>query len=201
MALRSCHSGPNCGWRTRCRVHPSLRFGDLERVRACSVEVLQHGLYAGAAKVCGAMRKCKGSDNGCRTICETIFESEAALRTHMCRVHDNRGVARRFVADTQCLMCKKSFVTRARAMQHGNNTKCKHAMECVWRMLRKSRCDWITRWLFFAATQDGQVSPFQLAPWPMDRHEFGLSSVAVLPCWVAASPVSPTCAFVFLLRQ
>ena len=48
---------------------------------------------------------------GC-TICETIFESEAALRTHMKRVHGNWGLTRLFVADTQCLVCKKSFVTR-----------------------------------------------------------------------------------------
>ena len=38
------------------------------------------------------------------------------------------------MADTQCPVCKNSFVTRARAVQHGNNTRCKHAMlngECV----------------------------------------------------------------------
>ena len=35
------------------------------------------------------------------TMCETIFESEAAVRTHMYKVHGNRGLARRFVADTQ----------------------------------------------------------------------------------------------------
>ena len=58
------------------------------------------------------------------------LESEAALRTHMYRVHGNRGLARRFVADTQW----KSFVTRARAVQHGNSTRCKHTTlngECV----------------------------------------------------------------------
>ena len=62
------------------------------------------------------------------TICETTFASEAALRTHMYRAHGNRGLARRFVADTQCPVCKKCFVTRARAVQHGDNTRCKHAM-------------------------------------------------------------------------
>ena len=34
----------------------------------------------------------------------------------------------------ECPVCKKSFVTRARAVQHGNNTRCKHATlngECV----------------------------------------------------------------------
>ena len=68
------------------------------------------------------------------TICETIFESEAAMRTHMYRVHGNRGLARRFVADSHCPLCKKSFVPRARAVQHGDNTKCKHALlngECA----------------------------------------------------------------------
>ena len=68
-------------------------------------------------------------------VCETIFESGCvALRTHMYRVHGNRGLARRFVADKQCTMCKKSFVTRARAAQNGNITRCKHDMlngECV----------------------------------------------------------------------
>ena len=47
LALRSCHSGPNCGWRTRCCGLPSLCHGDLECVHAYNVEVLQHGLYVG----------------------------------------------------------------------------------------------------------------------------------------------------------
>ena len=44
------------------------------------------------------------------------------------------GTGQRFVADSQCPECKKCFVTRAREVQHGHNTKCKHAMvseECA----------------------------------------------------------------------
>ena len=123
-----------------------------------------------------------------------------ARRSLSQRLHGNRGLARRYVADTQCLVCKKSFVTPDRAVQHGNNARCKHAMlngKCV-ENAPEEQTLWNTRWRLFAATHYGQVSPFQLAPWLMDRHEFVFfSSVAVLPCWVAASPVSPTCAFVF----
>ena len=46
------------------------------------------------------------------TVCETTFASEAALRTHMFRAHGNQGLARRYVADFQCPVCKKCFVTR-----------------------------------------------------------------------------------------
>ena len=62
------------------------------------------------------------------TVCETTFASEAALRTDMCRARCKRGLAGRFAADTQSPECEKCFVTRARAVQHGDNTRCKHAM-------------------------------------------------------------------------
>ena len=127
-------------------------------------------------------------------VCETIFESEAALRTHMYRVHGNRGLARRFVADTQCPVCKKSFVTRARVVQHGSNTRCKHAMlngGCVENAPEEQprldhemavfRCNARRAGLSFLACTKGWF----------------FSSVARLPFWVVASPVSPTCAFAF----
>ena len=40
-------------------VHSSLCHGDMERVHAHSAEVLEHGLHAGVAEMCGAMPRCK----------------------------------------------------------------------------------------------------------------------------------------------
>ena len=68
------------------------------------------------------------------TMSELTLASEPALRTHMYRVHGTRGVARLFIAGNRCPVCEKCFYTPARAVQHTDNTKCKHAMmrgECV----------------------------------------------------------------------
>ena len=130
------------------------------------------------------------------TMCQTTF----ALRTHMYRAHGNRGLARRCVADTQCPMCKKCFVTRARAVQHGHGTRCKHAMmfgECVEnaaeeqvrldRQMATFRRNARRAGLSFSSLHHGRWFSMSL-----------FFSVAVLPDLVAASPVLPTCAlFVF----
>ena len=43
-------------------VHSSLCHGDLERVHACIAEVLQHGLLADVAEMCGVMPRCRIPD-------------------------------------------------------------------------------------------------------------------------------------------
>ena len=115
------------------------------------------------------------------------------MRTHMFRAHGNRELARRFVADTQCPVCKKCCVTRARAVQHGDDTRCKHAMMDAPEEL--GRLDHEVATFRRNARREG----LSFSACTMADGSACFFSVSVLPGLVPASPVSPTHAqFVFV---